>query len=124
MNDYQRTELEAEWGAATAEQNAFALSRMETQLDDPRITEEVNKGRHVVISCSDVFCPATDAYIGVGVSLEKSFETREEAVQMASRLNEEFGESLWFESRSPGEVEEEPTPVFQYTDSDQDDVPF
>lgn len=75
----EQEEHDYNMGRANEWQNAYALSSMERRLDDPRIAEELAKGKFVVVGMNEQYCPFTDACLPPWQSFISSHDTREEA---------------------------------------------
>ena len=68
-------------------QNAFDWSRMNRRPNDPRIAQELAKGRIVVVICSLEFCPSTDACMGEREDFHSAYFTPEAAIQTAEAVD-------------------------------------
>jgi hypothetical protein len=78
----EQEQADYEMGMATEQQNAYAWSMMNRKPDDKSAAEElVALGRYVVISEHPIFCPSTDASMGVATALLGDYETHDEAVE-------------------------------------------
>ena len=76
-SEQEREHLDYEMGSASELQNAYALSCMERKPDDRgKVNELLRVGRYVVVTEIDLFCPRTDAGMGVHVALEGDYTTR------------------------------------------------
>ena len=60
-------------------QNAFAQSRMETELVDQEVRKALAAGKYVLAHCGPVHCRITDAVLGEGQAFVSAHDTREEA---------------------------------------------
>jgi hypothetical protein len=60
-------------------QNAFALSQMERQRDDPRIETELAQGKYVVVMWHEQYCRFTDAQLPDYKTMMSSWWTKEMA---------------------------------------------
>lgn len=68
-------------------QNAFAMSRLETELRDSKISELVSAGRFVVVVNTPAYCSRTDAILGEYENYESDFGDIEAAYAEVGRLN-------------------------------------
>ena len=79
MNIQEQEELDYLMGAADELQNAYALSKMETQVIDPKIAEEKDKDKWVLYISATAYCPRTDAILGAQEIYVASYDTPQEA---------------------------------------------
>lgn len=86
MNIQELEEIQYNWGRATEHQNAYALSSMERRLDDPKIAEELAKGRFVVVDEIEQFCPITDAILPSYQVFVSAWDDRESAEAEVARI--------------------------------------
>ena len=78
--------------------NAFARSKAETQLRDPKIDEALSRGKYVVMQCADAHCPRTDAAMGVHEDYNSEHDTLEAAQETCDWQNAAYegnDEVLW-----------------------------
>lgn len=120
MNLQEREHWDYENGAASENQNAFAISRMLAgPLREPRIKEELEAGRFVVIQRSLVWCLSTDACIGERETWIQSFECRADAEALAASYPGD--DEVWFDVL-PRELQADRAST--EVDAGFDDVPF
>ena len=91
-SEQEREHLDYEMGSASDLQNAYAVSCMERKPDDRgKVDELLRVGRYVVVTETDIFCPRTDAGMGVHVALEGDYATQDEAEMAAQELHDKWG---------------------------------
>ena len=95
-------------------QNAYALSVQE-RPQDHRISQEIAKGKFVLIDCQPQFCPRTDAMMPHSRTFVSSHDTYQEAEEAMNKSILEFLHS------DEGFYTIEPKPVSDYEYSE---VPF
>lgn len=78
----EQEQWDYEMGMATEHQNAYAWSMMNRKPDDKgHANELLGMGRYVVISEHPIYCPSTDASMGVATLLLGDYATHDEAVE-------------------------------------------
>lgn len=81
MNPQQVEEWEYQMGAASEQQNALTVSRMEMAPDDRAAANElVSLGRFVLVSEYSAYCPRTDALMGSRLWMVGDYATHDEAL--------------------------------------------
>ena len=80
MNFFEREEMDAEYFAMSEHQNAYAISMMEREGDDPRVAAALSDGKHALVFRSIEYCPRTDASMGARLRLVSAHATRAEAI--------------------------------------------
>ena len=127
MNIQEQEEADYNIGNATEQQNAFAWASMNRKPQDPRINQELQNGRFVIVYQSPEYCPYTDACMGSRKFFGSAHDTREDA-ETALKNDE-----LWH--RRDHEIDililppPKPTPATASADNDNDnddnnDIPF
>jgi len=71
--------------------NAFDWSCMTREPNDPRIAQELAKGRCVVVIVATMYCPSTDACMGEREDFHSAYVTPEAALQTADAVNQRLG---------------------------------
>lgn len=88
MNWIQEQE-ERDYNPRSDLENLYEQSRRETQLNDPKIAEALDRGKHVVVTSAPAYCPWTDAILGEKTYFESEHDSREEAQQAVAKVFED-----------------------------------
>lgn len=87
FNDSYLEHMDHEAGCASELQNAYALSMMERKPDDTaKINILVAAGRFVVVEQYPIYCPRTDAGMGIRKHCVGDYATRAEAELAAGAM--------------------------------------
>lgn len=80
-SEQEREQWDYEMGMGTDLQNAYSISQMERKPDDRAAADElVSLGRYVLVTDYPIYCPRTDALMGVHRAMLGDFETHDEGV--------------------------------------------
>jgi len=86
-NVQQQEDVDYELGCATELQNAFARSCMELRPNNGKVDSLVAKfvkaGRFCVVDEFEVYCPSTDAFVGVSRTLRYVVSSEARALELA-----------------------------------------
>ena len=86
-NVQEREEVDYQFGCATELQNAYARSCMELRPDNSKVDSLVAKftaaGRYCVVDEFEVYCPSTDAFVGVSRTLRYVVSSEARALELA-----------------------------------------
>lgn len=78
MHPQEREELD--YYPQSEAELAYAWSRMQTQLQDPKINEAIQRGKFVVVARSTAYCPSTDAVLGTRNTFISEHDSYEDAL--------------------------------------------